>query len=198
MSRRAYRAYASVVLTVCAAAMVIMAIGIIALLGRSAEQPPVVIINEQPTDECWIEEDGTEEVPAYDPATVNALAQLLWGEARGCSTTEQAAVIWCVLNRADSELPYFPDAVLDVIRQRNAFAGYRESNPIEPEQVEIVLDVLARWDDERAGADDVGRVLPAEYLYFTGDGRHNYFRQDYTGGAAWDFSSPSPYEMEVH
>ena len=197
MSMKAYRVYAAIVLTVCSIGLLItvlrMSIMIVSTL-QHIEQPPVVIINEQPTEECWIEEDGTEEVPAYDPATVNALAQLLWGEARGRSKTEQAAVVWCVLNRADSELPYFPDTVIDVIRQRNAFAGYNENNPIEPEQVEIVLDVLTRWSDEQNGCDDVGRVLPIEYLYFCGDGKHNYFRQTYEDSPAWSFDCESPYK----
>lgn len=30
------------------------------------------------------------------------IAKTLYGEARGCSTTEQAAVVWCILNRADN------------------------------------------------------------------------------------------------
>ena len=45
-----------------------------------------------------------EDQEAIDPmeASKVALAKMVWGEARGCSTTEQAATIWCVLNRYDS------------------------------------------------------------------------------------------------
>ena len=48
-----------------------------------------------------------EDREAIDPmeASKVALAKMVWGEARGCSTTEQAATIWCVLNRYDSGGP---------------------------------------------------------------------------------------------
>ena len=39
-----------------------------------------------------------------------------------------------------------------------------------------------------------GRVLPKEYLFFGGDGTHNYFRTKWDGGTVWDWSLPSPYE----
>lgn len=55
-------------------------------------------------------------VAEYVPnaAEVEALAKLIYGEAGIVpSTTEQAAVVWCVLNRVDD--PRFPDTVLEVI-----------------------------------------------------------------------------------
>ena len=54
-------------------------------------------------------------VAEYVPnaAEVEALAKLIYGEAGIVpSTTEQAAVVWCVLNRVDD--PRFPDTVLEV------------------------------------------------------------------------------------
>ncbi len=30
------------------------------------------------------------------------IAKTIWGEARGTSMTEKAAVAWCILNRVDS------------------------------------------------------------------------------------------------
>lgn len=44
------------------------------------------------------------------------------------------------------------------------------------------------------GETDTGRVLPSDYLWFSGDGKHNYFRNAYKGGETWDWSLPSPYE----
>ena len=41
---------------------------------------------------------------------------------------------------------------------------------------------------------EVGRVLPADYLWFSGDGKRNHFRNAYRGGDRWDWSLPSPYE----
>ena len=63
----------------------------------------------------------------------DALAKTVWGEARGCSKTQQAAVVWCVLNRVDSEAPYFPDSIVEVVTQRGQFDGYDPDNPVEPD-----------------------------------------------------------------
>ena len=64
-------------------------------------------------------------VAEYVPnaAEVEALAKLIYGEAGIVpSTTEQAAVVWCVLNRVDD--PRFPDTVLEVIEAPYQFSGY--------------------------------------------------------------------------
>lgn len=36
--------------------------------------------------------------------------------------------------------------------------------------------------------------LPVFEVTFSGDGKHNYFRNAYKGGETWDWSLPSPYE----
>jgi len=41
---------------------------------------------------------------------------------------------------------------------------------------------LTRWYAEREGQVEVGRVLPADYLWFSGDGERNHFRNAYRGG----------------
>lgn len=60
--------------------------------------------------------------------------------------------------------------------------------------LDLAADVIERWLQEKNGAADAGRVLPAEYLFFSGDGTHNYFRTEWRGGTVWDWSLPSPYE----
>lgn len=62
-----------------------------------------------------------------------------------------------------------------------------------PEMVGVVEDVLERWSAERSGAGDVGRVLPREFLYFSGDGVCNCFTTAYSGGDVWDWSLYNPY-----
>ena len=128
--------------------------------------------------------------PEYDTDTVEALAKMVWGEARGCSTTEQAATVWCVLNRVDNS----GKDILSVLLAPNQFQGYDYSNPVEPELVALVEDVLIRWEIEDECVGGVGRVLPKGYLWFTGDGRHNHFRNEYKSDVCWDWSLPSPYE----
>ena len=122
------------------------------------------------------------------------IARTVWGEARGCSKTEQAAVIWCILNRVDSSIRYMPDNIIDVVTQKHQFLGYVKTFPVTEKIRELVIDVLTRWEMEKAGVENVGRVLPPEYMWFHGDGRHNHFRDSYRGGNRWDWSLDSPYE----
>ena len=122
------------------------------------------------------------------------IARTVWGEARGCSETEQAAVIWCILNRVDSSIRYMPDNIIDVVTQKHQFLGYVETFPVTEEIRKLVIDVLTRWEMEKAGVENVGRILPPEYMWFHGDGRHNHFRDSYRGGNRWDWSLDSPYE----
>ena len=137
----------------------------------------------------------SEETPAQDwSAEAEVLAKTVYGEARGCSTTEQAAVIWCVLNRVDDECAFWPDDIIGAATQPEQFHGYYAGNPVTQEHYELALDVIDRWQREKNGEADVGRVLPPEYLYFHGDGKHNHFRTEYTGGQTWDWSLDSPYE----
>ena len=124
---------------------------------------------------------------------VIVLAKTVWEEAQGCSATEQAAVVWCILNRVDSRLGYMPNDIISVVTQRGQFAGYSKNHPVKDEIVSIVLDVLERWQAEKNGATNVGRVLPKQYLYFHGDGKANHFRDSYRGGNRWNWSLPSPY-----
>lgn len=58
----------------------------------------------------------------------------------------------------------------------------------------LVLDVLGRWEEEKQGQENVGRTLPAEYLFFWGDGWHNHFTTEFQGGDEWDWSLPNPYD----
>ncbi len=122
------------------------------------------------------------------------IAKMLVGEASGCSTTEQAAAIWCAINRVESDDPFYPDEIIGVITQEGQFHGYDEDNAVLSHFVELAVDVLERWELEQSGVVSVGRVLPSDYLWFHGDGTHNYFRNEYIGGDEWDWSLESPYD----
>ena len=120
------------------------------------------------------------------------LAQTIYAEAAICRTTrERAAVVWCVLNRLDTGM--WGGTIREVVTYRNQFA-WTEDRPVVPEYVELAEDVLLRWMAEKMGQKDVGRVLPAEYLYFEGDGWENHFRIAYRDtGAEWGWTLPDPY-----
>lgn len=138
----------------------------------------------------------TPEPPEYipDPAEVEMLAKLTYGEARGIfSQTEQAAVMWCVLNRVDAEGYAMGHSIKYVVTFKGQIHGYDPDNPTVDDYgrdlTVLAADVLTRW---ATGAD--GRVLPVEYLWFEGDGEHNYFRDAYRDGNVWYWSLPSPYD----
>lgn len=137
------------------------------------------------------------EEPFFTPneADVEMIAKTIWGEARGVkSITEKAAVAWCILNRVDAKGYACGGDIEYVLTFPGQFVGYDEDNPVTTECKEIAADVLTRWAAEKAGIEDVGRVLPKEYTYFTGDGKRNYFTDEWKGGNTWDWSLPSPYE----
>lgn len=130
-----------------------------------------------------------------DPADVEMLAKLIWGEARGVrSTAQKAAVVWCVLNRVDASGYACGGSIEHVVTFPGQFVGYNESFPATEEFKAIAADVLKRWNAEKEGAENVGRVLPSEYLFFTGDGKVNTFTTEWDGGNVWNWSLPSPYE----
>lgn len=123
------------------------------------------------------------------------MAQACFGEGWICqSKTEWAAIYWNILNRVDSDDPYYPDDIIGVVTQSAQYHGYDPTNPVLPVLKELALDVIDRWQREKQGETDVGRVLPPEYLFFGGDGKHNTFRTEWDGGEYWDWSWPSPYE----
>lgn len=134
----------------------------------------------------------------YTEADVIALAKMAWGEALVTkSDTEMAATMWCVLNRFDCDDPYYRNCktIEAIVKQSGAFAGYSSRNPEDEHLIWLARDVLDRWNAEQHGETDVGRVLPADYLFFHGDGKHNHFRKEYKhDGHYWDWSLESPYE----
>ena len=159
---------------------------------QEAQPVPMQTVAEMGTESGV--EDIVEDVegPILNESDVEMLAKLVWGEARGCTTTEQAAVIWTVLNRVDSEDPIFPDTIEEVVTQPFQFIGYDSSYPVEPDKVALVRDVLTRWLTDAAG-----RVLPKEYVFFHGDGVQNHFRIEFKhNGLYWDWSLESPYETD--
>ena len=136
--------------------------------------------------------EPSETIAEPDAYIVDLMARTIYAEARGCSTMEQAAVAWCVLNRVDAGY----GTVEEVLTAPHQFATW--GGEVGQEQLDIAADVLIRWEREKAGEADVGRVLPSEYLWFTGNGSENLFRDAYEGGVYWDWSLDNPYKEGKH
>lgn len=119
---------------------------------------------------------------------VDALAQVMYSEARGLSTREVAMVAWCVLNRVDAN-----QGSIQSICYSNQFTTYGKNRT---EYAWLATDVLIRWYMEHMGVAEVGRVLPKDYFWFTGDGRHNYFRNSFYGAKQLEslYYLANPYE----
>lgn len=104
------------------------------------------------------------------------LAKVAYCESRGIkSKTEIACVMWVILNRVDNS--NFPNTISGVILQPNQFA-YSANVPTVSDYgydlKVLATDVLNNWAKEKAGRTDYVRCLPKEYLYYGGDGIHNY------------------------
>ncbi len=141
--------------------------------------------------------EALESTKLYSDEDAIALAKTLYGEARGVGDNgvvsgdcQKAAVVWCVLNRYDAG---YEDSIVEVCAAKGQFAGYSPSYPVWDELLELSYDVLDRWNAEKNGETDVGRVLPSDYYWFAGDGEFNYFRNSCSGGSCWDWSWGDPY-----
>ena len=122
---------------------------------------------------------------------VDLIAKTVWGEARGLSKFEQSMVVWCILNRVDAGY----GTIKQVVTAEGQFHGYKSHFPVKKDIKTLVKDVIARWQLEKVCHGDVGRTLPADYLYFYGDGKHNHYRTKYRGGETWDWGNAwNPYE----
>ena len=153
---------------------------------EATDQAPVKDINnEADVVKLAIENNFTNE-------EIDHIAKTVWGEARGLSKTHQAGVVWAILNRCDDGR--FGKGIISVITAPSQFAGYRSGNPVDPEIRELVVDVLDRYSQEKAGIKNVGRVLPKEYLYFRGNGKINLFSKEWNSKNIWNWSLESPYK----
>lgn len=144
-------------------------------------------------------EAATPELPAGEPvklyteADVEMLARLIYTEARGVrSKTEQAAVVWVVLNRLDNP-NRLQKTIAEVVCAPYQF-DYRPWVPVTDEFKALAADVLERWQAEKSGVEDVGRVLPPEYQYFEGWGGRNWFSAKWKSQEYWGWGLASPYE----
>ena len=146
----------------------------------ASEDDPVIIEAQR----LWWEAESVREKYAV------MLAKTIKIEAGGIqSKTEQACIAWTALNRADAQ-----QTTLDkILTAPNQFA-YSSKTIVRSDLLALSYDVLDRWAAERLGATDVGRVLPKDYLWYTGNGKHNFFRNSYAGHNYWNYSLPNPYD----
>ena len=144
---------------------------------KSVTAPTVTA--EAPAEPEQTEAPEPSEAPVYyemyfTEEDVAAVAKMLWGEARGCTQDNQIKCAWVVVNRVDDER--FPDTIQGVLEQPSQFHGYDPTYPVTDELYSVAFDVLTRWSYEKQGI-PVRRELPSSYMWFTGDGAQNHFRE---------------------
>lgn len=121
---------------------------------------------------------------------IEILAKVMLNEAGGVKNRMyQAAVAWCILNRAD----LYGCSIYEVVSAPAQFA-WNENTIVREDLKELAKDVYIRWLLEKEGYENVGRVLPEGYIYFHGDGNINYFRNAFRTYIYWDWSLENPYK----
>lgn len=147
--------------------------------GASEDDPTII-----EAQKLWWEAESVREKYAV------MLAKTIKIEAGGIqSTVEKACIAWTALNRSDAQ-----QVPLDkILTKPNQFA-YDPKTSVRADLLALSYDVLDRWAAERLGATDVGRVLPKDYLWYSGNTKHNFFRNDYYGHVYWNYSLPNPYD----
>lgn len=127
----------------------------------------------QPVDEKSVHYKYTED-------EIDMLARLVLREAGGCSKEEQRLIVWTVFQRVDSTDHDFRNmnTIGDVVTAPYQFA-YDEAAPVKDDIRQMCEAELEKW--AKGGAPPVvepyAPSLP--YLFFEGDGRHNWFRAEW-------------------
>ena len=126
--------------------------------------------------------EGDERLEPYVPSPrqwtyddVVVISRMVWGEARGVSRNEQKLVVWTVINRLENGR--YGTSLIGVVRARGQFHGYSTRHPVTDEIREMVIEVLEAWDRGEAAKVYPPFARTPYYLYFHGDGRHNWFRE---------------------
>lgn len=154
--------------------------------------PRVYYIEQTPAPEPVAEAQAATEPtePMLNQKDVEYIGRTIWGEAGGVkSKAERAAVAWCILNRVDAS----GKSIEEVVTAPSQFYGYRPDGDCPQEHLDLAADVLTRWQAEKNGEQFVGRVLPASYLYFMGDGERNHFSKEYGSTDYWNWTLINPY-----
>ena len=172
--------YTIIIAQVCAILLALIMLILLAIDGGVIEADADGVPPEVDTNGLCVVEIAEPAEPEYEmyftDADVIALAQMLYGEARGCTVDNQMKCVWCVLNRVDDTR--FPDTIQGVLSQPSQFHGYSPDFPVWDNLYAVALDVLTRWSMEKQGA-DVARELDKNAVFFTGDGTTNWFRSVY-------------------
>lgn len=108
------------------------------------------------------------------------LAKMVWGEARGCAPEEQRLVVWTVLQRVDAGGVFAQyDTIEAAVTAPGQFVGYNEQHPVDVDIYNLCLEALSDWQSGAEPPTHETYAPTAPYYFFEGDGRHNWFREEW-------------------
>jgi len=146
--------------------------------------PPQVPAPERQSAICYVysPEIGRAEAresayPLYTDRDIDLIAKTVWGEARGTSPKEQKLVVWTILQRVDADR--WSNTIEGVITARRQFHGYSPRHPVCVHIRALVASELADWADGAEPPTLYPFAPSVPYFYFWGDGRHNWFREEW-------------------
>ena len=190
-----------VVLGIVAVVLLLILAALVTNRAFAANEPPKLIIPQSPTHAASglliapvppeTSADTPNTYPSWESVLNTAMeaipdelvaeaAHLAWGEYSGTDYAQRTAPIWCACNRADAW-----GLTLDEVMHSDAFHGLLTEREVPTEWYDLARETLARWELEKMGYIDVGRTLPSEYLYFSGNGVVNVYRTEYIGGVEY-------------
>lgn len=114
--------------------------------------------------------------PQLEVPTVSEIllvAQAIAGEAPGLAYEEMRLVAWCICNRVDAGVW---GQTVEEVMQFEQF--YRVEAPSE-KALEVAAEVLLEWYRGECADTLSPYAENTNYLYFYGDGRHNWYRDEY-------------------
>lgn len=190
-----------VVLGIVAVVLLLILAALITNRAFAVNEPPVLIIPQSPTHAASglliapvppeTSADTPNTYPSWESVLNTAMeaipdelvaeaALLAWGEYSGTDYAQRTAPIWCACNRADAW-----GLTLEEVMHSDAFHGLLTEREVPTEWYDLARETLARWELEKLGYIDVGRTLPSEYLYFSGNGVTNVYRTEYISGVEY-------------
>lgn len=87
------------------------------------------------------------------------IAKVIYGTARNHVSSDQKAVVWCILNRVEHHA--HPNTVAEVCEQPKQWMGYSDENPVLTELYDLALAELKIWHG------DGHRPISNEYIYLS-------------------------------
>lgn len=177
-------------------------------ITEKPQKPPVVnvyVIASDKEEEVKIESNEDTEIIIEEPKVekkwyseedIINMAKMCYGESMNLpvqrtkygdrsATYQSAEAMWTVLNRVDAG---YGD-ISTCIKAKRQFVGYKSDNPVTNELYYLAKLVIEDW----ATGEEKYRVLPNEFLYFHGDGRHNHFTTKSDGGVEYHHQIPDPF-----